>query len=151
MFHLRCLWHVGVGVLSGAWGGLIIVAEPSEARPTEALRLDFAHPTAARVRFEGRPDRITAWRCLRISLSGRRARRLRWARRPSRRGLPMMGIRPHSGRATEWHALHNAYLADPTDERFQAFYTRIDELLEPVEPTGFPRGQERSELKYRSV
>jgi hypothetical protein len=65
--------------------------------------------------------------------------------------LPMMGMQPKDGKASEWYALHDAYLADPVDANFWAYYTRIDELLMPVEPAGYERGQAWSLLKYKSV
>jgi hypothetical protein len=73
------------------------------------------------------------------------------AHRSASEWLPMMAMRPKAGRAAQWHGLHDAYLVAPTDANFQAYYTRIGEMLEPVEPAGFARGQEWSELKYRSV
>jgi hypothetical protein len=65
--------------------------------------------------------------------------------------LPMMGVQPKAGQASAWYALHDAYLADPTDANFWAYYTRIDEFLTPVEPAGYERGQAWSLLKYKSV
>lgn len=63
----------------------------------------------------------------------------------------MMGLQPAPGQAAAWHALHDAYLAQPTDANFWAYYERIDQLLVPVEPPGFERGQTWSTLKYKSV
>ena len=65
--------------------------------------------------------------------------------------VPMMGMQPAPGRAAEWHALHDAYIADPSDANFWAYYTRMDELLVPVEPAGFDKGQTWSLLKYKSI
>lgn len=83
----------------------------------------------------------------------------RWSEDGSRGGehlsasewIPMMGVQPAPGRAAEWHALHDAYLANPSDAHFWAYYDRIDEFLVPVEPPGFPLGQTWSLLKYKSV
>jgi len=65
--------------------------------------------------------------------------------------LPNMGMQPAPGKAAEWYALHDAYLADPTDANFWAYYSRMEELLVPVEPAGYERGQTWNLLKYQSV
>jgi hypothetical protein len=65
--------------------------------------------------------------------------------------LPMMGVQPKAGKTTAWHGLHDAYLADPSDANFWAYYDRIDEMLEPIEPAGFEKGQTWSLLKYKSI
>ena len=65
--------------------------------------------------------------------------------------VPMMGLQSAPGRAAEWHALHDAYIAAPSDANFWAYYTRIDEMLVPVEPAGFNNGQAWSLLKYKSI
>ena len=65
--------------------------------------------------------------------------------------LPNMGVRPKAGRAEEWHALHDAYLVDPSDTKFWAYYSRIDEILESVEPAGHALGFDWNLLKYKSV
>jgi hypothetical protein len=65
--------------------------------------------------------------------------------------LPGMGVMPKAGRAAEWHALHDDYILDPSDAKFWAYFSRIDELLESVEPAGFPLGYKWSVLKYKSV
>lgn len=65
--------------------------------------------------------------------------------------LPMMGLQPKAGQTTAWHALHDAYLAAPTDANFWAYYDQIDVLLEPIEPAGFTQGQTWSTLKYKAI
>ncbi len=65
--------------------------------------------------------------------------------------IPGMGVQPAPGKAAEWYALQDAYLAEPTDARFYAAYDRIDALLVPIEPAGYERGQAWSLLKYKSV
>lgn len=73
------------------------------------------------------------------------------AHRSGSEWLPGMGVQPKSGRAAEWYALHDAYLVDPSDAKFWAYYSRIDELLESVEPAGYELGFQWSLLKYKSV
>jgi len=65
--------------------------------------------------------------------------------------LPMMGLQPKAGKTAAWHALHDAYLADPSDANFWAYYDKVDEMLEPIEPAGFAHGQTWSTLKYKSI
>ena len=65
--------------------------------------------------------------------------------------IPMMGMEPKPGLAAQWHALHDAYVADPSDENFWAYYTRMEEFLQPVEPPGHAKGQDWSFLKYQSL
>jgi hypothetical protein len=65
--------------------------------------------------------------------------------------LPGMGVRPKAGRAAEWYALHDDYLMLPSDAKFWAYYTRIDDLLESIEPAGHDLGFQWSLLKYKSV
>jgi hypothetical protein len=73
------------------------------------------------------------------------------AHRSGAEWLPGMGVQPKSGRAAEWYALHDAYLIDPSDAKFWAYYSRIDQLLESVEPAGHELGFQWSLLKYKSV
>lgn len=65
--------------------------------------------------------------------------------------LPGMGVRPKAGRAAEWYALHDDYLIVPSDAKFWAYFSRIDELLESIEPAGHELGFQWSLLKYKSV
>jgi mono/diheme cytochrome c family protein len=65
--------------------------------------------------------------------------------------IPMMGVQPRAGQTAAWHALHDAYLANPTDANFWAYYDEIDAKLEPIEPPGFTRGQQWSLFKYKSI
>ncbi len=65
--------------------------------------------------------------------------------------LPGMGLQPKAGRAAEWYALHDAYIVEPSDAKFWAYFSRIDELLESVEPAGYALGFEWSVQKYKSV
>lgn len=65
--------------------------------------------------------------------------------------VPNMGVRPVEERAEEWYALHDAYIADPSDENFWAYYNKIPELLRPIEPAGFGLAQQWNLLKYESV
>jgi hypothetical protein len=66
--------------------------------------------------------------------------------------LPNLGLQPKPGRTAEWYALHDAYLIEPSDANFWAYYDRIDELLESVEPVaGIERGVAWGVLKLKSV
>lgn len=65
--------------------------------------------------------------------------------------IPGMGVRPKAGREAEWYALHDDYLLTPSDAKFWAYYSRIDELLESIEPPGHELGFKWSLLKYKSV
>jgi mono/diheme cytochrome c family protein len=65
--------------------------------------------------------------------------------------IPMMGVQPKAGQAPSWHALHDAYLADPSDANFWAYYDQVDAKLEPIEPAGFAKGQQWSLLKYKAI
>lgn len=62
--------------------------------------------------------------------------------------LPDLPRIPREGRANEWYALQNEYLANPTDENFWKMYDRESGLTQPI----FSGSSERFfHKKYRSV
>jgi hypothetical protein len=67
--------------------------------------------------------------------------------------VPGIATMPKPGREAEWHALVDAYLANPTDANLWAYYDRIDDLTECTDglAASYGRACEWMRLKYKSV
>lgn len=72
--------------------------------------------------------------------------------------FPGMASAPQAADAQQWFALHDAYLADPSDEQLWAFYDQIDtmtgcidDLAQDGDPDHFGRACEWMRWKWRSL